>query len=110
MADTLEHGEAMLRLERLEQHHMLLLQAHVPPEIVQDAETLEKSLSELRGESHRRPGLRPRRPCPRAPLTCRRAVSLKAEQLEAELETAIGESDRLRADNGSLNDRIYQVS
>lgn len=37
------------------------------------------------------------------------AVSLKAEQLEAELTAAIAASNRLREENGLLNDRVRQV-
>lgn len=48
--DTLGHGEALLREQRLQQQRMLLDEARVPPEIVQDAELLEKSLSALRGK------------------------------------------------------------
>lgn len=65
--DTLGHGEALLREQRLEQQRMLLDEARVPPEIVQDAEILEKSLSALRGKqcALHKPGLA--HPAPKKP-------------------------------------------
>ena len=57
--DTLGHGEALLREQRLEQQRLLLDEAYVPPEIVRDAEMLEQSLSALRGKHLACPPFRP---------------------------------------------------
>ena len=85
LPSTLDRGAALLLEQRLEQQRLRLMEARVPPEIVQDSEMLEKSLSSLR-------------------------VSLRAEKLESELEAAIEVKDQLRAENRSLNGKITSMA
>jgi ABC-type phosphate transport system auxiliary subunit len=79
--ETLDRGAALLREQQQEQQCMKRFDAVVPEDVVHDSEMLEKSLSALR-------------------------VSLKAEQLEAELAAESEARERAEAQNAALNARL----